>query len=197
MKIRFSFKKSFLHRIYFYICFGVLIPLLLCGAIELRTTPMKNERFTIFLAADLKPESTLSSSIGNYLKDYKNKQVNFDACDPQNSFFSAHYGSYGLLSDVLILTPKALDQVDKGLFIEIPSSNEFYSPTNYIDENQKHLGIYFGNGKTCPWQNDVDYKEENYYIFVNINTVHGQYFQDDYQDDQVSTFIRNVLNEKK
>jgi len=196
MKIKFSFKKSFLHRIYFYLIFGILLPVFACVAIELRTTPLKKERFALFLAADLKPTSTLNDRIGNYLSEYNNKKVTLAACDPSNSFFASHYGSEGLLSDIVIMPQNSLSQIDLSLYIDIPSTNEFYGESNFVTNDGKHLGIYFGTGDTCPWSNDVTYKEDKYYAFVSGNSVHAQYFQDDYKDDQVMTFLRKVLNEK-
>ena len=197
MNIKFPFKKSFLHRVYWYSCFGVLLPIFVCAGIELKTTPKKIDRFAIFIGADLKPTSTISYDINSYFTDYNNKKITVSACDPSNSFFPAHYGSEALLCDVIILPKRAFSQVDLTLYIDVQSDNQYYDETNYINEDGKHLGIYFGNGDSTPWSDDVSYFEEDYYLFISSNSVHAQYFQDTYKDDQVMNFLNQVLKWKR
>jgi len=196
MKIKFPFKNSFFHRIYFYLIFAILIPIFTCAAIELRTTPSKQERVNIFISADLKATSTLSSSIWKYFEGYNDRIINVACCDYKNDYFASRYGSEGLLSDVLILSENALSQVDTSLYATIPVTNEFYGPTNYI-KDEKHIGIYFGNGESSPFSKDVSYRQENYYAFVSSNTVHGKYFLDDFKDDQIFVFLKRVFDEGK
>ncbi|MGI6713864.1 MAG: hypothetical protein ACOX3K_02250 [Bacilli bacterium] len=196
VKIKFPFKKSFLHRVYFYVIFAVLVPIFLCAGIELKTTPSKAERFAVFLGADLKPTATISQRIGDYVSEYGNIKNTFSSCAPSNSYFAIRYGAEALLSDLIILPESSFPLVDLSVYSVLSSDNEFFAETNYVFEANKHVGIFFGKGNDCPWSEDVEYQDENYFAFVNRNSVHAEGFEADCKDDQIMAFLRKVFDEK-
>ena len=192
MKIKFNLKNHIAHRIYIYLIILVALPIIVSSAILLKTNPKATEKYSLFVGAYLKPESTLKQKVSNYLEEFDNKEINIFAMDYYDNNFNLHYAAQGLNSDAYILPLKAMEEMDKSVLAIFESTNEFYADSNYIDDEGNHYGIEITN----QFVDDIRYKEEKYYICIRKDSIHSLKFNDSSKDDQTYVLLKGMFNEE-
>lgn len=192
MKIKFPFKNHLNHRLPLYLIALFVVPIVVSSVIILRTNPSKTERYSLFVGAYLDPNGSLKSRIKNYLASYNDKDISIFASDYSDPNFAIHYTSKGLTSDLLILSTTELNNLDKSIYSVLDENNEFYSNTNFI-EDEKHYGININNHLS----NEIRYNEnEAYYLCVRNDSVHSFGFNEEGKTNQTYTLIKSILNEE-
>ena len=192
MKIKFNLKNHIAHRIYIYLIILVALPIIVSSAILLKTNPKATEKYSLFVGAYLKPESTLKVKVTKYLKEFDNKEINIFAMDYYDSSFNLHYAAQGMNSDAYILPLKAMQEMDKSVLAILEEGNEFYSSTNYIDEDGHHYGIEIIN----QFNDDIRYQDEKYYVCVRKDSVHSLRFNESAKDEQTYVLLKGMFNEE-
>ena len=192
MKIKFSLKNHIAHRIYIYLIILVALPIIISSVILLKTNPKSTEKYSLFVGAYLKPESTLKAKVSDYLKEYDDKEINIFAMDYYDDNFNLHYAAQGTKSDAYILPLKAMEEMDKSVLAVLEESNEFYNASNYIDKEGRHYGIEITNQFT----DDIRYKEEKYYVCIRKESVHSLKFNDSSKTDQTYALLKGMFNEE-
>ena len=192
MKNDFPLKNHINHRLPIYLISLVVVPIVISSLVILRTNPKKTERYSLFVGAYLDPNSSLKSKIQTYLASYNDKDISIFASDYSDQNFAIHYTSKGLTSDLLILSSKELNNLDKSIYSILDETNEFYSNTNYIDD-EKHYGIAINDHLS----NEIRYNEgEDYYFCIRNDSVHSLKFNENGKTDQTYTLIKSILNEE-
>lgn len=192
MIIKFPFKNHLNHRLPIYLISLVVVPIVVSSLVILRTNPKKTERYSLFVGAYLDPNGSLKNKIKTYLAQYNDKDISIFASDYSDPNFSIHYTSKGLTSDLLILSNTELNNLDKSIYSVLSEDNEFYSNTNYV-ENEKHYGIDINNHLN----EEIRYNEgETYYLCVRNDSVHSYGFNDSGKTNQTYTLIKSILNEE-
>lgn len=195
MKVNFSFKHHFIHRLYFYIGALVLIPSLVTYGVILRTNPKKEELFTIFIEANIENPNAFKDFIKLNTNE-KNKETTLYSSLSSMSTFQIIYQTQGLESDLIILSDNAFKNDYVSNYIELSEKDYLYSETNKQVED-KHFGIEIFNGKDGFLTQYIKYKSETkYYAFLNKSSVHTNPYSKEGTTKQIYRLLEAIYGEK-
>ena len=170
MKIKYSLKNHIANRFYIYLGALLLVPLLCSYTVLQMTKPKENERFSLFVDVELKNEGLLKDHLLDELKE----DLVIDAYEMSrnDNLFNTYFSSYGLNSDICILSKETMDKFNTMYFLNLEGT-VFDNADNY------HFGNY-SIGIPCHQKGSIELNEyfdfqsldDDYYIAVSKDSVH-------------------------
>ena len=188
MKIKYSFKNHLSNRFYLYIGAIVLVPLLCSYSILQITRPKDVERFSIFCDVEFKNEGLFKDYLFTELKE--DLVIDTYEMSRKDNLFNTYFSSYGLNSDICILSKESMDRFETVYFLDLKGS-EFESQTNYYFKEYS-IGVLChenGSGKLNEYFN-FENLDDDYYITVSKKSVHLKELTNEGKTNQIARVLR-------
>lgn len=192
MKIKYSFKNHLVNRFYVYIGALIIVPLLCSYSILQKTSPKDFERFSVFIDTEYKDEGLFKDYLFTELKEdlvidtYEMKRT--------DSLFNTYFSSYGLNSDICILSKTTLDRFETVYFLDLKETT-FDKANNYQFKNYSIGVLCHQNGSdTLNEYIDFSVLDDDYYITVSKNSVHLKELTNSGKTNQISRILTKLTN---
>lgn len=182
MKIRFSFKNHLSHSFFFYLIALVAVPLVCSYSIQIKTRPKDYERFSFFSEATLINENSLNNQLLEVLPE--DLLIELYDMDRSDRTFKTYLSSYGLNSDICLLSETTLAEFETIPFLDLKET-VWESEDNYVISNLS-VGVLI-NKETL--SSLFNFKNEKYYLCVIKTSVHLKGLKQDGQTDQVNRVL--------
>ena len=192
MKISYSFKNHFVNRFYVYVGILLLVPLICSYSIYQKTNPKDVERFSVFSDVELKDEGVFKDYLFSELKEdlvidtYEMKRT--------DSLFNTYFSSYGLNSDICILSKETMDRFETIYFLNLKGTN-FDKASNYYYEEYS-LGVLCHEKGSTTLNEYFDFAslDDDYYIAVNKKSVHLKELTNSGKTNQIARILTKLTN---
>lgn len=191
MKYKFSFVDHLKKCVVFYILAALITPALFTYFVYLKNRAKKSEIFSVFVSANLKDKVGFKNTIKTLLPD--TLEINTYSCDINDTVFGTYYLSKGEISDLLVLPESFVNEFEVPPYLEITSLTSFDLSDAY-KKNDKTYGLAVKNQNNTYLSDYIDYSDDDYYVFVNKNSVHlNNIGPDKYQTNQVEIVLSGIL----
>ena len=190
MKIKYPFKNHLANS--FFIYFGVLVvvPVLCTYAVLQRIKPKDYERFSVF--SDI--EFANSGLFKDYLFTELKEDLVIDTYDMNRNenLFNSYFSSYGLNSDICILSKTTLDKFESVDFVNL--NDTIYEQEDSYRFKDICIGVLCHQKESTKLKEYFNFSiaDDDYYITINKNSVHLKEITSSGLTDQVARVI-NLL----
>lgn len=193
MNYKYPFLTHFKKCAIFYVSATLLVPPAFTYFVYLKNRAKKYEIFSLFVSADLKDKVGIKEFLKAYLPE--DLEINCYSCDIKDSTFATYYSAKGEISDIVILQESFISQFDYVPYLEITSLTSFDLSGGY-SRNEKIYGFVSTNEERSYLEEYINYSDENYYIFINKNSVHlNNIGPDTYSTNQVEKVLKGIFKE--
>ncbi len=168
MKTKFSFKNHISNTFFIYIAAVAITVLGCCYGIMLKTNPKDYEKFSIFTEVNFINEVEFRNRMSGLLPE--DKIINLYFSDVNDQSYNVYFSSYGLTSDICLLSKTTLDKFESIQFLNLKNtkwdlSNNYYFETYSIgvkchSKDNEELKDYFA------------FNNDDYYLLVLKSSVH-------------------------
>lgn len=191
MKYKYSFLNHLKNCAIFYILSILLVPPVFTYFVYLKNRAQKYEIFSLFVSADLKDKVGMKEFMKTYLPE--DLEINCYSCDINDSTFATYYSAKGEISDVIILQESFIKQFDYVPYLEITSLTSF-DLTDGFSKDEKIYGLICKSQECHHLDEYINYSDENYYIFINKNSVHlNNIGPDTYLTNHVEKLLQGIF----
>ncbi len=188
MKTKFNFKAHVLNKLLTYVFLLIVIPILSCYLVDTKTAPKKHEKFSLFVAAELKEKFTLKEELEELFPE--DLLVKVESYTPNESMFNTFVDTYGATSDVLIFPKSYLEDIEYFPYKKFNVGDKYYSDSNFI-KFDFHFGLLISDSNLKDYINFLD---EDYYLMIGPNSVHTLNIFEEGNTDQIDRFIAHFSN---
>ena len=188
MKIKYSFKNHLSNRFYLYIGAIILVPFLCSYSILLKTRPKDVERFSVFCDVELKDEGLFKDYLFSELQE--DLVIDTYEMSRKDNLFNTYFSSYGLNSDICILSKESMDRFETVYFLDLKGS-EFESQTNYCFK-ESNIGVLCHEKGSTKLNEYFDFAnlDDDYYITVSKKSVHLKELTNNGKTNQIARVLR-------
>lgn len=188
MKIKYSFKNHLVNRFYVYLGALVLVPLICSYSIHLKTRPKDVERFSVFVDAEFIDDGAFKDLLFTELKE----DLVIDTYDVSrnDSVFNTYFSTYGLNSDICILSKETLDKFATIHFLDLKNTT-FDKVSNYCF-NDYSIGVlcHEKGSDTLNEYFDFGSFDDDYYIVASKDSVHIKEISNSGKTNQIARVLR-------
>lgn len=181
MVIKYSFKNRVSHMFIFYIIAIILIPIFCSYLIMLKTRPKDIERFSFFSELNYVDDGLFKQQLFDVLNE--DLEINIYDMNKNDRLFNSYFSSYGLNSDICLLSKSTLDSFTSIDFVDL-TGTKWDNDTNYRF-NEYSVGIFYNDDSRF---NIID-KEEKYYLLALKSSVHLKGILNESKTDQVNRVL--------
>lgn len=192
MKIKYSFKSHFVNRFYVYVGALLLVPLICSYSIYQKTNPKDTERFSVFSDVELKDEGLFKDFLFTELKE--DLVIDTFEMKRTDSLFSTYFSSYGLNSDICILSKETMDKFETVYFLNLKGTNFDKKSNYYFGEYSLGVLCHEKGSNTLNEYFDFAALDDDYYITVNKNSVHLKELTNNGKTNQISRILTKLTN---
>lgn len=188
MKIKYPLKYHLVNRFYFYIGALVLIPIICSYSINLKTRPKDYERFSIFCDIELKNDGVFKDYLFEELKE--DLVIDVYEMSRKDNLFNSYFSSYGLNSDICILSKETLDRFETMYFLNLKNTDFDYASNYYF--NDYSVGVLCHEQGSDMLEEFFDFTDldDDYYITISKSSVHLKEVTNDGKTNQIARILR-------
>ncbi len=186
MKIKYSLKEHFVRTIIFYLLALAIIPLLCSYSILLKTKPKATQRFAFFSELNYVDESSFKRKLFDVLPE--DLQIDTYMSSPSDSLFTTSLSSYGLNSDICLLSKTTLDKLTSIEFLDLTNTT-WDKESNYHFKDYSIGVLYKDNTQFIFPESD-----EQYYLLALRKSVHLNGLVDSGKTDQVNRVLEYLTS---
>ena len=189
MKTRFSLKNHLSHSFLIYIG-AIGLTIFTCSySILLKTRPKDYQRFSFFIEGEYVKSGLFKEKMLTTLpEDLVVDLYNIEASD---RLFNLYFSSYGLNSDICLLSKTTLDTFKTIEFLNLKNTS-WDKEDNYIFSDYS-IGVKC-HSKDGEELNDLfTFNNDDYYLLVLKNSVHTKGLSDKGKTDQVNRILEYLL----
>ena len=170
MKIKYPLKNHVFNRFYIYLAALIVIPIICTYSIFQKTKPKDYERFSIFADIEFKNDGAFKDYLFTELKE--DLVIDIYESNRDDTLFNTYFSSYGLNSDICILSKKTLDKFESINFVDL-TGTDFDNPDNYYFK-EASIGVLYHQKDSTTGNEYINFPiaEDDYYITINKNSVH-------------------------
>ena len=168
MKTRFSFKNHLSHTFFIYIA-AIAVTSLGCSyGIMLKTNPKDFEKFSIFTEASFINETSFRNQMNDVLPE--DKIINLYYADVNDRSYSTYFSSFGLNSDICLLSKATLDKFESIQFLNLKDT-KWDLTENYYFETYS-IGVKCHSKDGTELNSYFTFGADDYYLLILKNSVH-------------------------
>ena len=186
MKIKYSVKNHISRSFIYYILAVIIVPLLCSYLIIIKNKPKATQRFSIFSEISYVDDGLFRQTLFDVLPE--DLEINLYDMDRNDNLFNTYFSSYGLNSDICLLSKTTLDKFETIDFMDL-TNTKWDLNDNYHFEDYS-IGILY---KDNTYFNIPD-NDEQYYLLTLKKSVHLQGIKEESKTDQVNRVWEHLLN---
>ena len=186
MKIKYNLKNHISNTFIYYLLAVILVPLLCSYLIFIKNKPKATERFSFFSEVTYVDEGEFKQSLFNILPE--DLQIDLYDMDKDDNLFRTYFSSYGLNSDVCLLSKTTLDKFQTIDFVNL-TSTKWDKEDNYHFEDYS-IGVHIVNMEYF----NVSDTDETYYLLALKKSVHLNGIVENSKTDQVDRVLEYLVN---
>ena len=186
MKIKYNLKNHISSTFIFYLLSVLIVPLLCSYLIFIKNKPKATQRFSFFSEVSFVDEGEFKQSLFNILPE--DLEIDLYDMDRNDNVFNTYFSSYGLNSDICLLSKTTLDKFETIDFVNL--SNTRWDKEDNYHFGDYSIGVHYVN--MTPF-NVID-KEETYYLLAMKKSVHLNGILENSKTDQVDRVLEYLIN---
>lgn len=191
MKIKYPFKYYLRNYFIYYVIALVATPLICTYAVRFKTQPKDTQKYSIFIGADVKDQSGLKKYVNSVLVD--DLEIRTYHAMENESIFGQLLSANGRMSDILILSKTKADSLTVSALVDLSNSISLPLDNAYEVEGKKY-GINIKVDDNLLFNNYVNYLDDDYYIFINPESVHTLDILDNGKTNQTYTLLKELYH---
>lgn len=191
MKIKYPFKYYLRNYFIYYVIALVATPLICTYAVRVKTQPKDIQKYSIFIGADVKDQNGLKKYVNSVLVD--DLEIRTYHAMENESIFGQLLSANGRMSDILILSKTKADSLTVSALVDLSNSISLPLDNAYEVEGKKY-GINIKVNDNLLFNNYVNYLDDDYYIFINPESVHTLDILDNGKTNQTYTLLKELYH---
>ena len=120
MKIKYSVKNHISRSFIYYILAVIIVPLLCSYLIIIKNKPKATQRFSIFSEISYVDDGLFRQTLFDVLPE--DLEINLYDMDRNDNLFNTYFSSYGLNSDICLLSKTTLDKFETIDFMDLTNT---------------------------------------------------------------------------
>jgi len=195
MNYKFLFKENIKKHLLGYIFICLITSIAIGVSLNAKNALKRNQIVSMFIASNgVKNQVELRKKMLDFTNVNSIRQATTNYANPKGESFNTQYTTIGLKSSDIVIIPESVieDASLSYIYAEIPSTNKYYSSTNY-SYNEKHYGICVHNDLISYLDNYIEYGEEEYFMFFPITSPHLLEFVSDSTTNSVYLLLEGLL----
>ena len=186
MKVKYNLKHHISRTFIYYLVLVIIVPLFCSYLILIKNKPKAIERFSFFSEVTCVDDGLFKQQLSDVLPE--DLKIDLYDIDKNDSLFNTYLSSYGLNSDVCLLSKTTLDKFTSINFADLTNSS-WNKETNYHFEDYS-IGILYKDNAVFNFPDN----DETYYLLALKNSVHLKGIVSDSKTDQVNRVWDFLIN---
>ena len=186
MKIRYNLKNHISRTIIYYLVALVIIPLICSYVIFVKNKPKDTKRFSIFSEVTYVDDGLFKQKLFDILPE--DLEIDLYDMNRNDNLFNTYFSSYGLNSDICLLSKTTLDKFETIDFVDL-TTTKWDKESNYHFKDYS-IGILYENNTIF----NIPESGETYYLLTLKNSVHLKGIREDSKTDQVNRVLEFLTN---
>ena len=182
MKIRYNLKSHLSHTFIYYLVSLVLIPLVCSYIIFLKNKPKAAQRFSIFSEVTYVDDGLFKQKLFEVLPE--DLEIDLYDMNRNDNLFNTYFSSYGLNSDICLLSKTTLDRFETIDFVDLTNSK--WNKDNNYQFKDYSIGVLY--------EDNTYFNFSDYYLLALKNSVHLKGIMEDSKTDQVNRVWEFLTN---